>query len=80
MHRLLLFLIIITLNTQNVFAFKVCHYNENGERVYRTITEEDIRRNKSIPKRSFVRIPRENWEITDTMRARKKTYYYKGKY
>ena len=80
MHKFLCFLIMMLLSVQNVCAFKVYHYDKNGERVYRAITEEEIRRNKSIPKRSYIRVPRENWEITDAMRARKKPYFYKGKY
>ena len=71
MHRLVFVLIVFCFISNSAFAFKVYHYNEKGERVYRTITQEDIRKNKAAPKRSFVRLPK-NWEITDEMRARNK--------
>lgn len=54
-------------------AIKKYWYNENGERVYRTITLEEIHQRKSAPRRSFIRVPRTNWEMTPAMRARKKT-------
>ena len=74
MHKILLLLMIIILNTNLALAFRVYHYNQEGERVYRTITEEDIKRNKKVPRRTFIRLPKKpNWEITDEMRARKKT-------
>ena len=56
-----------------VEAIKRYWYNENGERVYESITQEDIRRVKNAPRRSYIRVPRTNWEITPAMRARKKT-------
>ena len=58
MHRLVFVLIVFCFISNSAFAFKVYRYNEKGERVYRTITQEDIRRNKAAPKRSFVRLPR----------------------
>lgn len=54
-------------------AIKRYWYNEKGERIYETITQEEIHRVKSAPRRSYIRVPRTNWEITPVMRARKKT-------
>ncbi len=58
---------------QPVEAYKVYSYNENGERVYRTIEQKDFAKYKNAPKRAFIRYPRTRWEITDSMRARKMT-------
>lgn len=54
------------------FAFKIYHYDQNGERVYTTVDPKDYAKNKSKPKRAFVRQPRLNWDITDEMRAHNK--------
>ena len=62
-----------------VFAYKVFYYDEEGNRIYRTIEQKDFAYYKNAPRRAFIRQPRTNWEITDTMRARKKPYHYKGK-
>ena len=58
---------------QPVNAYKVFSYNENGERVYRTIPQEDFAKYKKYSQYAFVYRPRTNWEITDSMRARKMT-------
>lgn len=65
---------------QDVFAYKVYHYDSNGHRVYRTIEQKDFAKYKNAPRRAFIRQPRINWEITPQMRAYKKPYYYAGKY
>ena len=54
-------------------AIKRYWYNENGEREYVEITQEEIHRIKSAPRRAFIRQPRVNWDITPAMRARKQT-------
>ena len=71
--RLLLLFIIMNLFLPEVFGFKVYSYNERGERVYKEITPEIAHYNKSRPRRAFIRQPRKNWEISDSMRARKIT-------
>ena len=54
-------------------AYKVYSYDSNGNRVYRTIEQKDFAKYKNAPRRSYIRKPRLNWEITDKMRARKRT-------
>ena len=56
-----------------VEAYRVYSYDSNGNRVYRTVEQKDFAKYKNAPRRSYVRRPRTNWEITDSMRARKKT-------
>lgn len=73
MHKVLLSLIVLILCSQSVFAYKVFSYNDKGERVYRTIEQKDFKKNKNRPRRAYIRPPRKSWEITDKMRARKKT-------
>lgn len=75
----LLFLLLFLFQIE-VFAYKVYSYDSNGERVYRTLDPAEYHRYKSIPRRAYVRQPRENWEITDEMRhVLKRPYKYKGK-
>ena len=57
----------------SVEAYKVYWYDSNGNRVYRTIEQKEFSRYKNAPRRSFVRCPRTNWEISERMRARKMT-------
>ena len=64
----------------SALAYKVFYYDCEGNRVYKTIEQKDFAKYKNAPRRAYIRVPRENWEITDAMRARKKTYFYKGKY
>lgn len=78
MRRAFLILLIISI-TLPVFAYKAYWYDENGNRVYKTISQEEISKNKNRPRRAYVRQPRKNWEISPEMRARKRTYNYKGK-
>lgn len=54
-------------------AYKVYSYDLNGNRVYRTVEQKDFAKYKNAPRRSYIRKPRLNWEITDKMRARKRT-------
>lgn len=54
-------------------AYKVFYYDADGNRIYKTIEQKDFAKYKNRPRRSYVRIPRTNWEITDSMRARKHT-------
>ena len=68
---LLVFLILLFASPAE--AYKVYSYDENGNRVYRTIEQKDFAKYKYAPKRAFVRRPRTNWEITPQMRARKLT-------
>lgn len=62
------------------FAYKVYYYDACGKRIYRTIEQKDFAKYKNRQRRSYVRTPRTNWEITDAMRARKRPFYYEGKY
>ena len=75
----LIALILLIFISQNAFAYKVYHYDSNGNRVYRTIEQKDFAKYKNAPRRAYIRTPRTNWEITPQMRARKKPYYYAGK-
>lgn len=76
MHRLVLILLILSFISP-VYAYKVFSYDENGNRVYRTIEQKDFAKYKNRKKRAYVRTPRTNWEVTDQMRARnKRTYSY----
>ena len=62
-------------------AYKVFYYDSNGNRVYRTVEQKEFAYYKNAPRRSYIRRPRVNWEITDAMRARKKTssqYTHRG--
>ena len=54
-------------------AYKVYSYDSDGNRVYKTVEQKDFAKYKKAPRRSYIRRPRTNWEITDSMRARKKT-------
>ena len=73
MFRLFFTLLCLSFLIQPADAYKEFSYNENGERVYRTISQEDFAKYKKFRKRTFVYHPRTNWEITDSMRARKMT-------
>lgn len=66
-------LLLIIVSASPAEAIKRYWYNEKGERVYESITQEEIHRIKSAPRRSYIRVPRSNWEITPAMRARKQT-------
>lgn len=57
-------------------AYKVFSYDSDGNRIYRTVEPKDYARYKNAPRRSYIRRPRLNWEITDNMRARKRTSSY----
>ncbi len=73
MYRIFLILLVLIVYAQTAEAYKVYSYNENGERVYRTVEQKDFAKYKNAPRRAFVRYPRKNWEITEGMRARKMT-------
>ena len=64
---------------QGCLAYKVYYYDTEGNRIYKTVEQKDFARYKNAKRRAFVRTPRTNWEITDSMRARKHPYHYKGK-
>ena len=64
---------LIFFSTLPAEAYKVFSYDANGNRVYRTVEQKDFAYYKNAPRRAFIRRPRVNWEITDAMRARKKT-------
>ena len=68
-----LLLIFILIFISPAEAYKVYSYDSNGNRVYRTVEQKDFAKYKNAPRRSYVRKPRANWDITDKMRARKKT-------
>ena len=72
MRPLILILSLLILTPQ-AFAYKVYWYDANGNRVYRTVEQKDFAKYKNAPRRSYVRVPRTNWEISDAMRARKMT-------
>lgn len=80
MRKFLFFLVVFILISPKALAYKVFYYDAEGNRVYRTVEQKEFARYKNAKRRAFVRVPRTNWEITDAMRARKKPYYYKGKY
>ena len=80
MRKLLALIVSLALFLPEVFAYKVYYYDSQGKRVYRTIEQKDFAKYKNRKRRSYVRTPRTNWEITDAMRARKRTFYYEGKY
>ncbi len=65
--------LLILFSMQKAYAYKVFYYDSDGNRVYKTIEQKDFAKYKNTPRRSYVRKPRTNWEITDTMRARKHT-------
>lgn len=71
--RSLLFIIFLLSSLTPVEAYKVYYYDNNGNRVYHTVTQEEAKMYKNAPRRAFVRQPRKNWEITPRMRARKLT-------
>ncbi|MBQ7882569.1 MAG: hypothetical protein IJ312_07665 [Treponema sp.] len=73
MKKLIIVLVVYLLFVSKSYAYKVYSYDNNGNRVYRTIEQKDFARYKNAPRRTFVRTPRTNWEITDRMRARKLT-------
>ena len=73
MYKAFFFILSLILFSPSVEAYKVYSYDENGERVYRTIEQKDFAKYKKFQRRGFVRQPRTNWEITDRMRARKMT-------
>lgn len=73
MKKFFWIILILVICSQQSFAYKVFYYDSNGNRVYKTIEQKDFAKYKNAPKRSFVRQPRTNWEITDRMRARKMT-------
>ena len=64
---------VILLSMLEVNAYKTFSYDSNGNRVYTTIEQKDFAKYKNLPRRSYVRQPRVNWEINDNMRARKRT-------
>ena len=72
MHKLIILILILVVNVQFSYAFKVFYYDNNGNRVYKMITQDDIKKNKNRPKRTFTRKTKRNWEITDRMRANNK--------
>lgn len=80
MKKIIVLLISLIIFSSEVFAYKVFYYDEEGNRIYRTVTQEEFKKNKNKKRRAYIRQPRTNWEITDSMRARKRTYFYKGKY
>lgn len=61
------------ISIQQASAYKVFYYDMQGNRVYKTIEQKDFAKYKNAPRRSYIRKPRTNWEITDQMRARKRT-------
>ena len=73
MYKALCFILSLIFFAPSVEAYKVYFYNEKGERVYKTIEQKDFAKYKNAPRRTFIRYPRKNWEITDGMRARKMT-------
>ncbi len=79
MKKLICLIVFSLLFSSKVCAYKVFYYDAEGNRVYKTIEQKDFAVNKNRKRRAYVRTPRTNWEITDEMRARKKTFYYKGK-
>ena len=79
MRKVFCLLVIWLFLSSDASAYKVFYYDSEGNRIYRTVEQKDFAKYKQAPRRSYVRMPRTNWEITDAMRARKRPYYYKGK-
>jgi len=79
MRKSLCLIMLYLFLTSEAYAYKVFYYDSEGNRLYRTVEQKDFAKYKNAKRRTFVRVPRTNWEITDTMRARKRPYYYKGK-
>ena len=74
MKKIILMLLLINFfMPAEVFAYKVYWYDSAGNRVYKTIEQKDFARYKNAPKRSYVRKPRTNWEMSPAMRSRKRT-------
>ena len=80
MRKAFCLLVCMLIFASESLAYKVYYYDSNGKRVYRTVEQKDFAKYKNRKRRAFVRTPRTNWEITDAMRARKRTFYYEGKY
>lgn len=79
MIKVLIIILVIIFFSEPIFAYKVYSYDSEGNRVYKTVTQEEITKNKNRARRAYIRTPRTNWEITNEMRARKKPFNYKGK-
>lgn len=73
MRKRIIIILLLLLFSPQVFAYKEYYFDENGNKCYRVLDPKDFKRYKNAPKRSFKRVPRVNWEITDAMRARKMT-------
>ena len=71
--RLVIFFVLFSLILPEAYAYKAYSYDMNGERVYTEITPEIARKNKSRPRRAYIRQPRANWEMSPAMRSRKRT-------
>ena len=80
MRKVFCLLVLLIFLSNEAFAYKVYYYDSQGKRVYRTVEQKDFAKYKNRKRRSYVRTPRTNWEITDAMRARKRIFYYEGKY
>lgn len=64
MKKLIIMFVILTLVVPESYAYKVYWYDSNGNRVYKTIEQKDFARYKNMPRRSYVRQPRTNWEYS----------------
>ena len=73
MKKFLCLIFTFFLLVPEILAYKVFYYDGNGNRVYRRIEQKDFAKYKNAPRRAYIRKPRTNWEITDSMRARKRT-------
>ena len=80
MRKLIALIVFSALFLPEAFAYKVYYYDSQGKRIYRTVEQKDFAKYKNRKRRAYVRVPRTNWEITDAMRARKRTFYYEGKF
>ena len=69
----LIVIISLLIFTSQAQAYKAYWYDSEGNRVYKTIEQKDFAKYKNAPRRSYIKRPRTNWEITDAMRARKMT-------
>lgn len=79
MIKLICLIISMLIISPSVFAYKVFSYDENGNRVYYRVERKDYAYRKNQPRRAYRRVPRKNWEITESMRANKHTFsYYKS--
>ena len=74
MKQILSVILFMLIFFTQVFAYKTFSYDQDGNRVYKTVEQKDFSKYKNKKRRAYVRTPRTNWEVTDSMRVKKRTY------